>query len=637
MLQVFHRIPNCLAACLVVCACATSPENAEVDAIAVAVNQHGFEPGGVQSATIITSQTAPLAWKIQNSAGDVIRYGDTQVFGQSEAAGETVHTLSVVPPLRRAATYQINIADETTQTIKVHTAPYDDLAQKILNYFYLNRAGLDILEAFAPSPKWARKAGHVSEDVTCYKGPDKTGLEWPGCNYSLDVTGGWYDAGDFGKYAVNGGISVWMLQNAAERLKTRGGMAANGWGDGSAALPEAGNGIPDILDEARWQIEFLLSLQVPEGSELIVAIGQQSVANGNTLDLSPINASGMVHHKVHAEHWPAFPLRPQDDQAERFLFPPSTSGTLNMVAVTAQAARLWRGLDDEFAERCLRAAIKGYEAAKRNPNVHAYTNFDGGGAYGDLDVSDEFAWAATELYATTGDTTYISQLNETPGAGWLLRASNGTLRDVFWADVDLLPFLTALTDKHAFSDADKSEALTAIKRAADRYAADASKDGYGVPYPPDAYGWGSNGAIAARSLVLGHAYDITGDVKYRNTIVAALDYLLGRNPLNQSYIAGFGQNPVKFVHHRYWAAGADLSFPTAAPGALSGGPNASYPVSDSETAFIGNCAPQKCWIDDHNGYSINEVAINWNAALFWLASYLETTSPNSEQSTESTQ
>ena len=591
------------------------------------VNQHGLDAGAAQSMTVRTDASAPLSWRLVSAAGETVRSGQSIVFGTSPAAGEHVHTLSVPPPVG-AGIYDLEVNDNARRHVAVENAPYAEITERSLGYFYLNRAGTPILEAYAPGPEWARAAGHPQERATCFHGEDQTGLNWAGCDYTLDVTGGWYDAGDHGKYVVNGGISVWMLQNSAERLIRRGGLKQNNWGDGRALLPEAGNGISDILDEARWQLEFLLAMQVPEGTQLDVPLGLQSIAGGQPLELTQIDASGLAHHKVHTRRWPPLPLLPEDDLGERFLMPPSTAATLNMVAVAAQGARLWHGIDDAFAERCLAAALSGYEAAKKHPDIFAYNNFDGGGAYGDDDVSDEFAWAAMELYAVTGDSSFVSDLSETPGAAWLDRLRNNALQDISWADVDLLPALTVLATGEVFSETDRAQAASAIVSAADRYLADAAADGYGVPFPPDAYTWGSNGAISSRALPLGYAYDLTGDARYRNGAVAAMDYLLGRNPLDQSYIAGFGTRPVKYVHHRFWAAGADPSFPIAAPGALSGGPNARYPSSDHETADLGECAPQTCWADDYTAFSLNEVAVNWNAALFWHASFLETSSPN---------
>jgi endoglucanase len=101
-------------------------------------------------------------------------------------------------------------------------------------------------------------------------------------------------------------------------------------------------------------------------------------------------------------------------------------------------------------------------------------------------------------------------------------------------------------------------------------------------------------------------------------VFQALDYLLGRNPLNQSYIAGYGDKPVRNVHHRFWSNQLDGSLPNAPPGAFSGGPNSEIqdPVAQAQ---LGGCKPQKCFIDDIGAFSVNEVAINWNSALAWLA------------------
>ena len=108
------------------------------------------------------------------------------------------------------------------------------------------------------------------------------------CGYSLDVRGGWYDAGDHGKYVVNAGISVWTLLNLYERSTQAGTAAA--LGDGRLKLPESGNGVPDLLDEVRWEVEFLLKM-VPDGRPL----------------------AGMAHLKIHDQNWTGLPLRPDAD------------------------------------------------------------------------------------------------------------------------------------------------------------------------------------------------------------------------------------------------------------------------------------------------------------------------------------
>ena len=100
---------------------------------------------------------------------------------------------------------------------------------------------------------------------------------------------------------------------------------------------------------------------------------------------------------------------------------------------------------------------------------------------------------------------------------------------------------------------------------------------------------------------------------------------LGRNPLDRSYVSGIGARPMRFPHHRFWGAGIDARFPAPPPGALSGGPNSSAMTDPVARTMVGKCRPQTCWRDDARAYSQNEVAINWNAALIWVAAFLDET------------
>ncbi|WP_460808694.1 cellulose-binding domain-containing protein [Micromonospora zhanjiangensis] len=120
--------------------------------------------------------------------------------------------------------------------------------------------------------------------------------------------------------------------------------------------------------------------------------------------------------------------------------------------------------------------------------------------------------------------------------------------------------------------------------------------------------------------MLALAYDFTGQQKYRDGVYQTLGYLLGRNPLNRSYIAGYGDNPVQNVHHRFWAHSLDSSLPIAPPGAVSGGANKN--IEDPyAAAHLAGCAPQRCHVDNIEAYSVNEVALNWNSAVAWLVNW----------------
>jgi endoglucanase len=101
-----------------------------------------------------------------------------------------------------------------------------------------------------------------------------------------------------------------------------------------------------------------------------------------------------------------------------------------------------------------------------------------------------------------------------------------------------------------------------------------------------------------------------------------MNYLLGRNAMNKSYVSGYGENPLLNPHHRFWAKQANSSWPAPPPGALSGGPNSGLD-DPYAAANLAGCKPQKCYVDHIDSYATNEITINWNAPLAWLAAYLD--------------
>ncbi|RZM33514.1 MAG: glycosyl hydrolase, partial [Sphingomonas sp.] len=125
-----------------------------------------------------------------------------------------------------------------------------------------------------------------------------------------------------------------------------------------------------------------------------------------------------------------------------------------------------------------------------------------------------------------------------------------------------------------------------------------------------------------RAIVLGVAWQIDRKPAYRDAVVASLDYILGRNPLDRSYVTGIGTRPMQHPHHRFWTAAADKRYPAPPTGVLSGGPNS---AAANEPGPMKGCAPQTCWIDDYRAFKVNEVAINWNAPLAWTAAFLDAT------------
>ena len=144
-----------------------------------------------------------------------------------------------------------------------------------------------------------------------------------------------------------------------------------------------------------------------------------------------------------------------------------------------------------------------------------------------------------------------------------------------WDHVGSLGTITLALVPNGLSPADVGDCQAAIKGAADLFAGLVDGQGYRLPFKPGkkGYPWGSSSSVLNNGIVVALAYDLTGDPKYLAAAVAAMDYLLGRNPLDQSYVSGYGERPLVHPHHRFWAQQANAKFPPPPPGVLSGGPN----------------------------------------------------------------
>lgn len=582
-------------------------------AASIMLNQVGFEQRGPKTAILQTEADHALPWQLVDANGVVRAQGQSVPYGNDSSAGHGVHRIDLSDFTETGSAFQLISCGTRSRPFSIGAMPWGRLAQDSLRYFYLNRLGIDLTVEYTGGEEWARAGGFINARATCFSGEDKTGTVWPGCGYTLETQGGWADAGDYGQYVVNGGIAVWTLQYVFERFQQRRELDTLGWDGQRLALPESQSGVSEILLEARWQLEFMLRLQIPEGERVWVDARADGDARSRPVE---IDGGGLVHHKLHERQWLPLPLLPADADRPRFLIPPSTAATLNLAATAAQCSRVWRELDPPFASQCLAAARRAFDAASRHPDLLARDTFDGGGAYGDLDVRDEFYWAATELFLATGDPAYRDTAAR-------YRDQLGQWRPIFWANMELLAELsTVLAPEETEPNA---IARRAILDTAARYRSEMLETGYLYPLTPNEITWGSNANLLNRALILAAAHDLEPEQGYRAGVVHAVDYLLGRNPLDQSYIAGHGERPMQHPHHRFWANGADPEFPVAPPGALSGGPNHRVMTDPVAREMRGNCAPQTCWADHVDAYALNEVAINWNAPLFAISAFLEAT------------
>jgi endoglucanase len=232
-------------------------------------------------------------------------------------------------------------------------------------------------------------------------------------------------------------------------------------------------------------------------------------------------------------------------------------------------------------------------------------------------VSDEFYWAAAELYLSTGERVYRDAVTASPwhtadvfkpeGFSWQFTATAGRL--------DLATVPNGLPDR--------ARVRQSVVDGAQKYLAAVRANPYGIAYAPGSgkYEWGSNSAVLNNLVVMATAFDLTGAADLRDGVVTGMDYLLGRNALNQSYVTGFGERSSHNQHTRIYAHQLNQALPNPPSGSLAGGPNSN--LQDPLAAkLLAGCAPQFCYVDDINSYSTNEIAINWNSTLSWVASFM---------------
>ncbi len=567
----------------------------------ILVNQVGYFTDLAKLATLRSDARQPLDWKLFAADGSEVAYGKSQPAGLDVPSGDAVHIIDFTEFTGTGRGFTLAVGAERSPPFEIGTGIYHKLKYDALSYFYHNRSGIEIAMPYAGGEQWTRPAGHLSDkNVPCAPSA--------GCSYSLDVRGGWYDAGDHGKYVISGAISVWTLLDLYEREQFIGGSTA-AVADGTMSLPESKNGVPDLLDEARWELELLLEMQVP--------VGQPK--------------AGMVHHKIHDKAWTALGLAPSDDPMPRFLYPVSTAATLDLAAVAAQAGRIWRTLDPKFSARCIAAAERAWAAAVANPEALAVAGGEGGGPYADKQVDDEFYWAAAELFITTRRPAYRQYLVASPSylkvpAHLRDGEGGGIPSSMTWQEVAALGTLSLAVVPNALPPAERKTARDAVIAAADSYMAILRHRGFRVPIDwgkENKAPWGSNSFLLNNLIVLGLAADFTDARKYLNAVVAGMDYILGRNAMDQSYVTGYGSRPLMNPHHRFWAYQANSKFPHAPPGAVSGGPNSGLQDPYVKAAHMRGCVAEKCFADNIESWSTNEVAINWNAPLAWVLFYLD--------------
>lgn len=521
----------------------------------IRLNSVGYLPGRKKLGTYVGDETR---FVVRSLGGDVVLEGTASEARRNPDSDELVRQADF-SELTDPGTYYVEVPGVgRSPDFRVGPDVFDKALVAVMLGLYGQRCGTAV-EIEWGDYRFTHGACHLAE----------AGLDFVGeAGGTKDATGGWHDAGDYGKYTVNGAFAVAFLLKAYEDFPER--IAAV-----ELPIPERGGKTPDVLDEARYQLEWLLKMQLPDGS---------------------------AAHKVTAQRFEGNIL-PETDDSQQFFVPAGTASTANFAAVLALAARVYQPFDEEFSERCLAAAQQAFDflLAHRDPISPDQSEFSTG-RYEAQGYDDERAWAAAELWETTGDAAALEEFE------LLFRELNLTMVQNFdWSNATNLALVTYLFSEREGRDPEIVESIRGMTLSVgDMLVRQPEEHGYGRALG-EIYYWGINGVLARTAFNLVAAYRLEPDAKYLDAIAWQLDHLFGRNPYGRSYVTGVGYRPPRFPHHRPSMAGSGAPW----PGLLIGGPHAQYDGAREEV-------PEGLtWEDESSNYWHNEVAINWNTALVY--------------------
>ena len=528
----------------------------------IRLNQLGFYRYGPKVAVVI----APGTWYFTIKSPDLAttyHTGELSALESWSRSGEEVKSADF-SSFTRKGTYVVHISGiGTSYPFTIGDDNFTGVARGLLKAFFYQRCSAALPGDYAGS--WSRAAGHPDNSVIIHESaqsdPSRPGARKAGESYPSPK--GWYDAGDYGKYVVNAGISTYQLLLLYERFPEY-------FKKFSLNIPESGDTIPDILNEIKWELDWLLTMQDP--------------------------ADGGVYHKVTTKTFTG-DVMPAAATGTRYFIGKGSAATFDFAALLAAAYRSYKHFFPEFADSCLDAARYAWEWGTAHPDSSFSNPSDVvTGEYGDRGLRDERAWAGYELFCATGDSSYRDTA----------QSVNASYQLPEWPKVGLLGYYTMALTRNDTVARDR------ILSIADGFLSRIGKSPYRTTISNEFY-WGSNGVVANQGMALLIAFLLTKDFSYLEGAIHATDYLLGRNATGYSFVTGYGKRPVMHPHHR---PSTSDGIPAPVPGLLAGGPNKS--AGDGCSGEYSSFAA-KAWRDETCSYSTNEVAINWNAPAAFLA------------------
>lgn len=539
----------------------------------VLANQIGW-PGKSHKTVVLTGgsqASAGATWTVTKSgSATAVASGAVGAAQGWPMMGNDQAQVVVLPDSLENGSYKLAVGSQQLD-FQVQDQAWLGVSKALIKGFYYQRAGMELTSQYAGA--WSRPAANVDGYASYHVSSGKT-------TGGKNSPKGWYDAGDYNKYIVNSGITTWCLLALAEQFKPFTDTLRLG-------IPEDGGTTSSLLAEARWNLDWMLTMQDEDGG---------------------------VFHKWSQKSFGDFVL-PHLDKSDRFFVGKSSTAAYDFAAVMAMASRLYASSDATFSATALAAAKKAYAWGAANHAAMFKNPSDiGTGEYGDNTANDERFWAGIELVLATGEATYLPASTPTWPLPW-------------WKEVGMLGNYTIVSHPTSFPAAMVSKAKKDILALGDTYAQRVKSGPWAALQQEESeFPWGSNSVVAHMGVHSIFAWFASGNSDYLDAADAAMDHLMGRNPLGTSTVTGFGKKKPMKPHHRI-SGGDNVVDPV--PGLLVGG---SYGggddvINDPKSTWMckeyrvnGKIAMD--WLDDQCSYATNEIAINWNAPSSFLATAL---------------
>jgi endoglucanase len=532
----------------------------------IRINQVGYYPVSIKKAVIVNS--VATQFEVRDTTGKKMFEGKLADAGTWDKSGEQVK-IADFSAFNTPGFFTLFVSDKgESYRFLIKQGVYGPAMKASLKSYYYQRCSMPLDAKYAGI--FARAAGHP--DTECYFHPS-TG-HTSGMKASPK---GWYDAGDYNKYIVNTGVTLGMMFDLAE-------LFPNAVPDGFTDIPESGNKVSDLLDELKYETDWILTMQDKDGG---------------------------VFNKLTNLSFDGFEM-PEKATQKRYFVGKSTTAALDFAANAAQASRIFNSMDKDYSQKLITAAESAFGWALKHPDIAFENPKDvSTGAYPSKEFKDEFFWAASELYVSTSDKKYYTEIEK------FKRALEFPIGENWRQFLRNLAYFRLSDDACPLPQADKDKFKKDITAEADALIQKMEKNPYHIPM--DDFQWGSNSDILDASMLFCMAWKVSKDQKYFNAIIETTDYIFGKNATGYCFITSLGSKSPMHIHHR--PSGSD-GIDQPIPGLLVGGPN-SYLQDTSSGARYASKLPAKCYTDMMASYASNEVAINWNAPLVFVLGFLQ--------------